>query len=78
MYSRLADVYLARGQYPKAQALMDEGVQRFQDSPVLLPKRIEVLREAGRQADAKALVPQCRKYDMDELTDLCQRAAGEG
>ncbi len=76
VYSRLADVYIARHDYAKAQALMDQAVARFEDSPVLLPKRIEILRGAGRQADARALVPKCRTYDIDELTDACQRAAG--
>lgn len=78
VYSRLADVYISRGDYAKAQALMDQAVARFEDSPVLLPKRIEILRDAGRQADAAALVPKCQSYDIDELTDICKRAAGVG
>jgi predicted Zn-dependent protease len=77
VYARLADVYIAHGNYAKAQALMDEAVRRFENSPVLLPKRIEILRGAGREADAKALVPQCGNYGIDELTDICRRAAGE-
>src|SRR6185503_17104729 len=44
VYSRLTDIYVSRGDYPKAQALMDRAVLRFENSPVLLPKRIEVLR----------------------------------
>jgi len=75
VYSRLADIYVARGDYPKAQALMDQAVVRFEDSPVLLPKRIKVLRGAGRQSDAEALVPKCKGYDIDELTDACKKAA---
>jgi hypothetical protein len=78
VYSRLADIYIAHGDFPKAQGLMDKAVVRFENSPVLLPKRIEILRGGGRQADADALVPQCRKYDIDELTDACKRAAGKG
>ena len=78
VYSRLADIYIARGNYAKAQALMEEATRRFENSPVLLPKRIEVLRGAGREADAKALVPHCGNYGIDELTDICKRAAGEG
>jgi hypothetical protein len=78
VYSRLTDIYIARNDYAKAQGLMDKAVVRFENSPVLLPKRIEVLRGGGRQADAEALVPQCRKYDIDELTDACKRAAGKG
>ena len=57
---------------------MDQAVVRFENSPVLLPKRIEILRGAGRQGEAEALVPQCRKYDIDELTDACKKAAGRG
>jgi hypothetical protein len=78
VYSRLTDIYVARGDYPNAQALMDKAVARFENSPVLLPKRIEVLRGAGRMNEAQALVPQCRKYDIDELTDACKKAAGSG
>jgi thioredoxin-like negative regulator of GroEL len=76
VYSRLTDIYIARGDYTKAQALMDRAVVRFENSPVLLPKRIEVLRGAGRQSEAQALVPQCKRYDIDELTDACKKAAG--
>jgi predicted Zn-dependent protease len=78
VYSRLTDIYVARNDYAKAQALMERAVVRFENSPVLLPKRIEVLRGAGRQAEADSLVPQCRKYDIDELTDACKKAAGRG
>ncbi|MBV9571307.1 MAG: M48 family metalloprotease [Alphaproteobacteria bacterium] len=77
VYSRLTDIYIGRGDYPKAQALMDRAVVRFENSPVLLPKRITVLKGAGRQSEAEALVPQCKKYDIDELTDACKKAAGK-
>jgi tetratricopeptide (TPR) repeat protein len=77
VYSRLADIYVARGDYPKAQALMDQASTRFDNSPVLLPKRIQILRGAGRQADAEALLPQCKGYDIDALTDACKKAAGK-
>ena len=76
VYSRLLDIYMARGDYPKAQALMDRAVIRFEDSPVLLPKRIALLRAEGRGSDAQALVPQCKTYDIDALTDECKKAAG--
>jgi predicted Zn-dependent protease len=76
VYSRLTDIYIARNDYTKAQALMDQAVTRFEDSPVLLPKRITVLRGAGRQADAAALIPKCKSYGIDELTDACKKAAG--
>ncbi|HSC18441.1 MAG TPA: M48 family metallopeptidase [Rhizomicrobium sp.] len=76
VYSRLTDIYVSRGDYPKAQALMDGAVVRLENSPVLLPKRIEVLRGAGRISEAEALVPQCKRYDIEELTDACKKAAG--
>src|SRR6185437_10073329 len=78
VYSRLTGIYMARGDYAKAQELMDRAVVRFENSPVLLPKRIEVLRGAGRQAEAEGLIPQCKKYDIDELTAACKKAAGRG
>ncbi len=76
VYSRLTGIYVARSDYVKAQALMDQAVVRFEDSPVILPKRIEVLRGAGKQSDAAALVPKCKSYGIDELTDACKKAAG--
>jgi hypothetical protein len=76
IYARLLDVYIARRDYRSAQALMDRAVLRFEDSPVLLPKRIQLLRLEGRTADAQALVPKCKSYDIDELTDACKKEAG--
>jgi predicted Zn-dependent protease len=76
IYARLLDVYIARNDYRDAQTLMDRAVIRFEDSPVLLPKRIQLLRLEGRGADAQALVPKCKSYDIDELTDACKKEAG--
>lgn len=76
VYSRLLDIYMARSDYAKAQALMDRAVIRFEDSPVLLPKRIALLRAEGRQADAQALIPECKSVGIDELSDECKKAAG--
>ena len=78
VYSRLVDVYIARNDYTRAQALMDQAVVRFEDSPVLLPKRIQLYRLEGRGADAEALLPKCKSYDIDELTDRCKKEAGKG
>lgn len=76
IYSKLLDVYISRHDYVRAQALMDRAVIRFEDSPVLLPKRIQLYRLQGRSADAQALVPKCKSYDIDELTDACKKEAG--
>lgn len=75
VYSRLIDYYIAQQQYPKAQAAMDQAVTRFDNSPVLYPKRITLYRVTGRQSDADALVPQCKKVDISELSDACEKAA---
>ena len=76
IYSRLVDVYVARRDYVHAQALMDRAVIRFEDSPVLLPKRIHLYRLEGRGSDAQALVPKCKSYDIEELTEACKKEAG--
>ena len=55
---------------------MDQAVIRFEDSPVLLPKRIQILRLEGRGADAQALVPKCKSYDIDELDRRLQEGSG--
>ena len=65
---------MARADYAGAEALMDQAVVQFEDSPVLLPKRIQILHALGRRADAAALLPKCKSYDIDELTDQCKKA----
>jgi hypothetical protein len=78
VYSRLIDVYVARNDYPHAEALMNEAVTRFDNSPVLLPKHIAILHGMGNDAAAQQLLPQCQGYDIRELTDECTKAAGRG
>lgn len=76
VYSRLLDIHIARNDWAGAQTLMDQAVARFDNSPVLLPKRIEILHGAGQQAEAEKLLPQCNSYDIHELYDECKKAAG--
>ncbi len=58
---------------------MEQAIPRFDNSPVLLPKRIAILHGLGRQQEAEALLPQCNGYDIKELYDLCKKAAdGDG
>jgi len=78
VYAKLTDIYISRHDYPHAQTLMDQAVIRFEDSPVLLPKRIQLYRLEGRDSDAQALVPKCKSYDIDELTDACKKESGKG
>jgi hypothetical protein len=78
IYARLIDRYVAKGDYGHAQALMGEAVTRFDNSPVLLPKRIAILHGMGNDGEAQALMPQCRSYDIRELADECKKAAGQG
>jgi predicted Zn-dependent protease len=78
VYSRLADIYTARGDWTAAENLMDDAVLRFDNSPVLLPKRIAILKGAGKQKEAEQLLPQCDSYDIHELHDACRKAAGKG
>ncbi|HEY2069065.1 MAG TPA: M48 family metallopeptidase [Rhizomicrobium sp.] len=76
VYSRLIEIYIERRDFGKADALMAQAVSRFEDSPVLLPKRIELFRAEGRQSDAQGLIPECKSVGIDELTDECKKAAG--
>jgi predicted Zn-dependent protease len=78
IYSRLLDIYIARNDWTSAEALMNQAVTRFDNSPVLLPKHIQILVGAGDQAGAQALLPQCKSYDIRELTDACKKAAEGG
>ena len=77
VYARLIDRYVAQNDYTNAQALMGEAVTRFDNSPILLPKRIAILHGMGNDSEAEALLPQCRGYDIRELTDECKKAAGK-
>ena len=74
IYSRLIDVHAARGDWAGALALMDQAVVRFEDSPVLLPKHIQLLVGSGDAPGARALLPKCKSYGIDELTDACKKA----
>jgi Zn-dependent protease with chaperone function len=76
VYSRLADIYIAHRDYSKARALMDRAVMQFDDSPVLLPKRITLYRLEKRDADARQLLAKCQSYNIDALNDECKKAAG--
>ncbi len=77
VYSRLLDIYIARNDYPRAQALMTQAVVRFDNSPVLLPKRIQILHAMGQQAEAEQLLPQCDAFDIKELYAECKKMAGK-
>lgn len=78
VYARLIDRYVAQNDYGHAQVLMGEAVTRFDNSPVLLPKRIAILHGMGNDAEAASLLPQCQSYDIRELADECKKAAGKG
>jgi len=77
VYSRLTDIYIAKQQYPKAQVLMDQAVARFENSPVLYPKRIQLYRLEGQTDQAATLMPQCKAAKIDELYDACKKANGQ-
>jgi len=78
VYSRLIDIHIGRNDWAGALRLMDQAVIRFEDSPVLLPKHIQILAGQGDYAGASALIPKCKSYDIKELTDACKKAAGPG
>ncbi|HEY4942831.1 MAG TPA: M48 family metallopeptidase [Rhizomicrobium sp.] len=78
IYSRLIDVHVARDDWAGALKVMDQAVIRFEDSPVLLPKHIQLLAGSGDEPGARALLPKCKSYGIDELTDACKKAAGSG
>jgi hypothetical protein len=77
VFSRLINFHINRKDWPGAQNLMDQAVTRFDNSPVLLPKRIAILHGAGNDKEAQKLLPQCDAYDIRELHDACQVAAGK-
>ena len=50
---------------------------RFENSPVLYPKRIQLYRLEGQTDQAAGLMPQCKAAKIDELYDACKKANGE-
>jgi Zn-dependent protease with chaperone function len=78
VYSRLLDIYIARNDLPRAQGLMAQAVQRFDNSPVLLPKRIQIAHLMGNESDVSQLLPQCDAFDIKELYAECKKMAGKG
>lgn len=76
IYSRLIDVHVTRNDWVGALKLMDQAVIRFENSPVLLPKHIQLLVGAGNRGAAQDLMPRCKSYGIDELTDACKKALG--
>jgi hypothetical protein len=68
------DAKIARADYAAADATMTEAVTRFEDSPVLLPKRIAILHALGRDPEARQLVTKCTTYDVKELRQQCEDA----
>jgi len=78
VYSRLIDIHMARNDFPGALRLMDQAGVKFEDSPVLLPKHIQIYAAQGDFASARGLLPKCKSYDIDELYDACKKAAQAG
>jgi tetratricopeptide (TPR) repeat protein len=78
VYSRLIDLHMARNDYSGALHVMDQATLRFEDSPVLLPKHIQIYAKMGDFSNARALLPKCKSYDIDELYDACKKEAGSG
>jgi hypothetical protein len=77
-YNGELDERLARRDFAGANTVMTEAVQRFEDSPVLLPKRIKILYGLGRVAEARQLAGHCRVYDVKELAEECDAALAGG
>jgi predicted Zn-dependent protease len=77
VYARLTDIYIARNDYARAQSLMASAAQRLDNSPVMLPKRIQILHALGDEQGAEKLLPECKTYDIRELYAECKKAAGK-
>lgn len=74
VYNTDIDEKLAARNFAGADTTMTDAVARFENSPVLLPKRITILRGLGREPEARQLVGQCGSYDIRELKTQCDNA----
>jgi hypothetical protein len=73
-YNSEIDDRIAQSDFAGADTVMQEAVIRFEDSPVLLPKRILIQTRLGNTAEAQRLLAQCDGYDIRELHDQCEAA----
>jgi hypothetical protein len=74
-YNAEIDQRLESGDFTGADMVMADAVTRFEDSPVLLPKRILIQTNLGNDDEARRLLSQCGDYDIRELRDQCEEAA---
>jgi predicted Zn-dependent protease len=73
-YNAAIDEKLKLRNFAAADVTMQEAVQRFEDSPILLPKRIAILHGLGRDPEARQLLTKCTTYDVKELRTQCEKA----
>jgi predicted Zn-dependent protease len=73
-YNSAIDEKIRVRNFTAADTTMQEAVQRFEDSPILLPKRITILHGLGRDAEARQLLTKCSTYDVKELRTQCEKA----
>jgi hypothetical protein len=74
-YNAEIDQRLESGDVAGADMVITDAVTRFEDSPVLLPKRISIQTSLGNDDEARRLLSQCGDYDIRELRDQCEEAA---
>ena len=76
LYRTLLDDAMARGDWGEALSSVEAARSRLADTPLLLPYRIEIYRNTGRQNETTPLLIEC-SADHPELEEDCQLAAGQ-
>jgi hypothetical protein len=74
-YNAEIDQRVENGDLSGADMVMADAVVRFDESPVLLPKRILIQKELGNDGEARRLLSECSDFDIRELLDQCEEAA---
>jgi hypothetical protein len=74
-YNAEIDARLMSGDLAGADMVMADAVVRFEESPVLLPKRITIQSRLGNDGEVRELLSQCGDYDIRELQEQCEAAA---
>ena len=75
IYSRLIDVHVARGDWAGALKADGPGGGAVRGFAGAAAQAHPASGGLGRCAGARALLPKCKSYDIDELTDACKKAA---
>lgn len=70
------DMALERNEWDTAEARLQVASKAFNNAPQLLPQKIRIFKRAGREKEAAEAMRKCKEYDVRNLSEACEAAAG--